>query len=73
MSKWVHVIDELPERGPIVIVWDGYESKLAFLNNEERWCMPYRMRVANEPNITHWKPLPKPPNVQNTARRRHEM
>ena len=61
MSKWAHVVEGLPEKGQIVIVWDGYESKLACLNNDERWCRSFYETESGEPNITHWKPLPKPP------------
>ena len=63
MSKWVHVVEGLPKKAQIVIVWDGHESKLACLNNDDRWCMRFPVR-RTEPNITHWKPLPKPPKVQ---------
>jgi len=57
---WMSVLEELPRDGLLVLVWDqsgnGYPD-CAFRDLGLWYC-----RAGGLQNVTHWLPLPKPPN-----------
>lgn len=66
-SKWISVDDELPEIGRTVEVWLQYERcyERAWRNqwSDGEVCWTFSNTVYDECSneITHWKPLPTPP------------
>lgn len=59
MSKWISVDDRLPEYTPMVLAMctDGYE--LAYYG---MYGQGWTNTLGTEHlNVTHWQPLPKPP------------
>lgn len=62
MSKWISVKERLPEEGKEVLVYipkyiQQYFIAFLSLKNSE-WSNRY---CANMEEITHWQPLPSPP------------
>ncbi len=71
MSDWIHVEGRLPAAGVCVLVTDGAAYDIALyepgLNDE----MPWRHQVyagALDLVVTHWMPLPEPPEVQRDVK-----
>lgn len=62
-SKWISVKERLPDFGiPVLICWDGY-TDIA-----EYWCgmvcpkwRTQHYGTVNLTSVTHWMPLPEPP------------
>lgn len=63
MSKWISVEDRLPEDGEKVLVYAVYEEISLTCYDE----VMHRFNVVDsdmfwkELNVTHWQPLPEPP------------
>ena len=62
MSKWISVKKRLPFSGEDVLVavrWAGRPATvdMSFVDDEGEWAM----WSAKRWEITHWMPLPKPP------------
>lgn len=79
MSTWISVTDRLPKAGQCVDLWGclagghhhGDESRIenCFYNGGRDawwfWCEAFIDKVyVNGMNVTHWMPLPEPPNVE---------
>jgi hypothetical protein len=60
MSGWISVKDRLPDLEEVVLVWCGKEQHMfAFQDSDGEW---YDSGSENWlPNVTHWQPLPEPP------------
>ena len=62
MSNWISVEDELPELKRRVIVSDsGGFGVLSARLSSVGWYI--EGVLDNNANITHWMPLPEPPNT----------
>jgi len=58
-SKWISVEDRLPKKNKWVLIYSlalGVQKGEYILNQWWRYPGNHRM-----PNITHWQPLPDPP------------
>ena len=58
-NQWTKVTDALPKPYEQVLVWDGDAMYLDFFDG-----IGFLADVTDEPTITHWRPLPKPPEVE---------
>ena len=61
--KWISVKDRLPEANVLVLCrWDDFEGSYYGFARYQQHGSWY---VANEgmPKVTHWMPLPEPPEV----------
>ena len=81
MSEWISVKDRLPEHGAYVLVWlDGEDAPIVADYRPTGWsartdglrvgCMAYCYggmieNDFNQQEITHWMPLPEPPEADN--------
>jgi len=76
MSKWISVEDRLPElRQEVLVIRDGWYALACRrkverkplpppqFNNVEIWEWDYKVEETFVPDgsVTHWMPLPKPP------------
>ena len=69
--NWTQITDNLPEEGTAVIVWDGEKviDDCTFMPwggcTEFDWqvhAYGYDNDSYTVENVTHWMPLPEPPN-----------
>ena len=61
MSQWIPVDERLPEIGVSVLVADfGDVHEMAW--NGRYWVVPASGWVGD--GVTHWMPLPEPPEVK---------
>jgi hypothetical protein len=59
MAQWIPVSERLPEPGAMVAITNGKEVSAAqWWNNLRAWAVG---REYIEDVITHWMPLPDPP------------
>ena len=70
MSEWISVEDELPDNEQQVRTLDngGREFGCTFYYHENRGNKPYfkvNGYVWGHDNVTHWMPLPEPPEDGN--------
>jgi hypothetical protein len=62
---WVSVEERLPEKGERVIVCtDNWVVACCYINIHGEWKMAYDSSLFHG-KITHYQPLPAPPNVNN--------
>ena len=59
MSEWISVEDRLPEKNTSVLVSTDNGIVFQCLYAYDGWDL----WEGNEVNITHWMPLPEPPNA----------
>ena len=73
-QKWISVKDRLPEDDGLVLVLftDRYMNirfkdtyTLANFDNDDGWILEIYPEFEN-PNVTHWMPLPEPPATVST-------
>lgn len=58
-QEWISVEDRLPDIYDLVLVcWDGDIVESDFISPSGRWFH------YNHRKITHWKPLPQPPQAK---------
>ncbi len=69
--EWISVKDRLPEHGQDVIVYgpDGVVAYVTYMANDNLLYTGFYFDVGGEyitllKGITHWMPLPEPPNKQ---------
>lgn len=70
MTNWIPCSEKMPnEPGTHVMVTDGVhimESWYELIDGEMLWVDNYTMYVnINFGEVTHWMPLPEPPNKDN--------
>jgi hypothetical protein len=66
MSEWISVKDKLPPRDcefktfsiPVLFYYDGWILRGNYCFKNKTW---YDNGATNENKITHWMPLPNPP------------
>lgn len=67
MSEWISVKDRLPEKNTVVLVYfvKGILQLVdtAFFVSKSRW-IDGDLRNWDDEFITHWMPLPAPPEVK---------
>lgn len=63
-NKWISVEEQIPNFGKLVIATDGTTCKVAWLCSDCTWMvkMGYKSQSWFGRKITHWMPLPAPPN-----------
>lgn len=70
MSEWISVDDKYPEMGRVVLVWGCDENPITAYRVSSvalpgfLWNDYQDLNCVNITGITHWMPLPEPPNVR---------
>lgn len=62
MPDWKKCSEEMPEIQTEVIAWDGEFRHIAFCSVDGSWCLSDA--GWTDPEITHWLPLPAPPEEE---------
>lgn len=66
MNEWISLHDELPEENIVIIVCDnisGFVSFAKFFEETNEFELMYIDKIEGDSNITHWMPLPSPPDI----------
>ena len=75
MSEWIKVSDRLPDNEQIVDAWESWTGRDGKKHGVRHANIEYFHDMANpwleddgslsliDSEITHWMPLPEPPNV----------
>lgn len=60
MSEWISVDEKMPQQMSDVLVTDGNDVKAMWWNGEkwDSWAARYSLDTDE---VTHWQPLPEPP------------
>lgn len=64
LNEWISVKDRLPRCGDRVIMTDGVFVCEAFLSISGKWKRNGIDWIESE--ITHWMPMPEPPEMEKT-------
>ena len=59
--KWISVEDRLPKNVSNILGYGNGMIYWMFYNSNGNWCL----ENEHVENITHWMPLPKPPEANN--------
>ena len=59
-SGWISVKDRLPKYGERVLITEGHGVFEASLSISRKWV---RCGIGWTEGVTHWKPMPEPPEV----------
>lgn len=65
MSNWIKVSDKLPDKCDIVLVTDGTQITLAFLNGNNIFTQIISHDSWMHDLITHWQPMPRLPEQED--------
>jgi hypothetical protein len=55
-DDWIPITDRLPDNGDNVLLWDGDFIEILLWFDRDQFESMYK-------NITHWMPLPAPPDT----------
>lgn len=65
VQKWIPVTERLPEKGETVLVYHAdmgnWQPVMEATLYEDGWLTKFDFDPCENPNITHWMPLPEPP------------
>ena len=64
-QKWIPVTERLPESGKCVLIYskEGMVAEGSYWAFNKKWTQ-YRWSVKDLQNVTHWMPLPEPPETK---------
>jgi hypothetical protein len=64
-SDWVSVADRLPKEWEDVLVWSkcGFVACALYIGIPGKWRVSWNHEMLEPDTITHWMPLPEPPEV----------
>jgi len=66
MPEWISVKDRMPEDGKEVLFCDGSSIMVGRYNGDEKfWELTDANMIAYAVDITHWMPLPEPPESES--------
>jgi len=72
MTDWISIEEKKPEYGvPVLIVCNDTVQNITYFldgDDDDDWFEPYYFEVTDKLKVwwhemTHWKPLPEPPNA----------
>ena len=64
LDRWIPVAERLPENMCRVVVWTATEKAMIAIWDGTDWIAPFEFWKAWGDEITHWMPLPEPPEVE---------
>ncbi len=65
MSEWVSVKDRMPEPGvPVLVVYSGHVQYVTYQLEAIEWSSTEGGETMPLSFVSHWMPLPEPPNEQ---------
>jgi hypothetical protein len=59
LPEWISVDDKLPVSISSFLVWSSPKIYFAFFNSQQEWCWENKKLTG----VTHWMPLPSPPDT----------
>ena len=62
MSEWISVDDKLPKRFEVVLVAGVETDTVCAIHEPDGWLVQYEGEWVT--GVTHWMPLPEPPNKE---------
>lgn len=62
-QRWIPVIERMPEKDALVLVHTAMDGNHVASFDGEAWFCNYGGEWLF-PNVTHWMPLPEPPEVK---------
>jgi hypothetical protein len=68
--EWINVKNELPKKSEhlswcsknVLCLTDGKQQYICFYHTANKCFYDYSLMAITEHKITHWMPLPEPPN-----------
>lgn len=69
LMKWISIKDKLPEKDSLVLITDGERVTIAEWYQEQGWGLAREDKAIGifADTITHWMPLPAPPNAMQSS------
>jgi hypothetical protein len=64
MTEWIRVEDALPEIDKCVITWNTHCARMGYYDPHTAVRTGWRDDECIDMRVTHWMPLPNPPQNQ---------
>lgn len=64
VGKWIPVTEKLPKEWEKVLAWSkfGFCEASVYLGISGKWRVTWNHALLEQDTVTHWMPLPEPPN-----------
>ena len=68
VQEWISVEDRLPEPWEQVLIYSRHDfcESAFYIGVPGKWCSTWNHEMLDADSVTHWMPMPEPPEMEKT-------